>query len=194
MCQALARAACLLTPLFIAGCGLGEADDYAPLTITDNFRIIADGQAYRCAQLDPSTLKAVAADYHIRTIINLRGENDTNCWYQRERAAAQALGVTLVDIPLSAHRLPTRENLLRLYDTFKSADGPILIHCKGGADRTGAVAALWRMTVRGESRDTAARELSLFSGHFTQVSPEMDQLVRLYRPDRHWIEAEYPSP
>jgi protein tyrosine/serine phosphatase len=184
----------LIAGLLIPGCGLGEADDYAPLTVTDNFRVIEDGQAYRSAQLDASTLRLVVRQYGIRTVINLRGENAVAVWYQRERATAEELKLKLVDIPLSAHRLPSRANLLQLYDTFKAADGPILIHCSAGSDRTGAAAAIWRMVVRGEPRAAAVRELSLLNGHFAQACPEMDQLVRIFQPSRDWIMNEYPGP
>ena len=184
----------LIAGLLISGCGLGEADDYAPLTVADNFRVIEDGQAYRSAQLDPSTLRLVAQQYGIRTVINLRGENAVAVWYQRERATADELKLKLVDIPLSAHRLPSRANLLQLYDALKAADGPILIHCAAVADRAGAAAAIWRMVVRGEPREAAVRELSLFNGHLAQACPEMDQLVRIFQPSREWIENQYPGP
>jgi protein tyrosine/serine phosphatase len=178
----------------LSGCGLGELDDYAPLTLTDNFRVIEPGRAYRSAQLDAESLKLVVREYGIRTIINLRGENPTHLWYQRERAAADELGVAHVDVRMSAHALPPRETLLLLYDTFCSAEHPVLIHCKAGADRSGAGAAIWRMVVNGESRAAAARELSPLYGHFASETPEMDQLVAMFEPSRAWIETDYPVP
>ncbi len=189
-CQRLPVIACLL----LGACGLGEVDDFAPLTLTDNFRVIEPGQAYRSAQLDAESFRLVIELYGIRTIINLRGENETNVWYQRERAVAEETGVAHIDIRLSAHALPSRENLLLLYDTCKTAEHPILIHCKSGADRTGAAAAIWRMVVRGDPRYVAKRELSPLYGHFEAATPEMDQLVAIFQPDRAWIENEYPEP
>jgi len=177
----------------LAGCGLGELDDYPPLTVWDNFRIIADGQAYRSAQLDSTTLELVIEQYGIRTIINLRGEDDDALWYKRERTVAAEHGVTLVDIPMSAGRLPPRASLLRLYDTYRSAEYPILIHCKGGADRTGAAAAIWRMVMQGAPREIAALELSPLYGHFAAAQPAMDRLVQIFEPRREWIETEYPA-
>jgi protein tyrosine/serine phosphatase len=178
----------------ITGCGLGAMDGYAPLTLTDNFRIIEEGRAYRSAQLDTESLKLVVAERGIRTVINLRGANPGTPWYDREKATAAELGIALVDVRMSAHALPSREVLLQLYDALTTAEEPILIHCQAGADRSGAAAAIWRMTVRGDARDAALHELSPAYGHFRADTPEMDQLVEMYEPRREWIEATYPAP
>lgn len=188
--QRLPLSACLL----LCACGMGELDDFPPLTILDNFHVIEDGQAYRSAQMDATSLRLVIGQYGIRTIVNLRGENEQYLWYQRERAVAEETGVELVNTPMSADSLPSRENLLLLYDTFTTAEHPILIHCQGGADRTGAAAAIWRMVVQGTAREAAALELSPLYGHFQARYPEMDRLVRIFQPDREWIDSDYPAP
>ena len=183
-----------LVAFLIAGCGLGDFDNFAPLTVFDNFRVVEEGEVYRSAQLDAESLNLVADTYGIRTVVNLRGENEGEAWYDNERAALEQAGVELVDIRFSASELPPREEVLLLYDTFLAAEYPILIHCQGGADRTGAAAAIWRMVVRGDPRETAALELSPLFGHFEVVHPEMDTLVRIFQPDREWIESQYPAP
>ena len=176
------------------GCGLGVYDDFAPLTPLDNFRVIEPGRAYRSAQLDGETLALLIGVFDIRTVINLRGENASDPWYQSEKAALDAAGVELVDVRMSAHSLPACEELLRLYDTFLAAEEPILIHCQAGADRTGAAAAIWRMVMLGDDRDHAARELSICFGHLEVITPAMDELVRIFEPDRTWIREEYCGP
>lgn len=183
----------LLAYAALVGCGIGVYDNYAPLTVFDNFRVIEEGVAYRSAQLDAASLALVFDRYGIRTVINLRGENDDEPWYRNERAAAEAAGVTHVDVRMSANALPSRAELLKLYDAFQTAEYPILIHCHGGADRTGAASAIWRRTVRGDSRQQALEELSPRYGHFEAVHPAMDELVRIFEPDRGWIENAYPG-
>ena len=133
-------------------------------------------------------------DYGIRTVVNLRGEDPNADWHQSESAICAELGVELVNIRMSASELPSRETLLLLYDTFQTADYPILIHCKAGADRTGAASAIWRMVILGDDNAAAAAELAPCYGHMIGVNPEMDELVRIFLPDREWIENEYPSP
>jgi len=124
-------------------------------------------------------------------VVNLRGANPQAEWYQQERAACAAAGVKMVDVRLHANAMPERDDLLLLFDTFKSAEGPLLMHCAGGADRTGAGAAIWRMTVRGEPAAVAARELSIRYGHIRAATPESDRLVEIFRPERGWIERDY---
>jgi protein tyrosine/serine phosphatase len=38
-------------------------------------------------------------------------------------------------------------------------DGPVLLHCMHGADRTGVVSALYRMSLQGWSKDAARQEM-----------------------------------
>lgn len=189
--RSFAIAAGVVAAVVHFGCGLGELDNYAPLTVFDNFRVIDDPRAFRSAQLDSASLKLAFDTYAIRTVVNLRGENEDALWYRNERAASEGAGVALVDIRMSAGQLPSREALLLLYDTFQTAEHPILIHCQSGADRTGAAAAIWRMVVRGEPRQAAQQELSPLYGHFPARYPAMDELVRIFQPDREWIANDY---
>jgi protein tyrosine/serine phosphatase len=181
----------LLVPV---GCGLGFDDGFAPLTPTDNFRVLEPGRAYRSGQVDADTMELLVNVFGIRTVINLRGENVGEPWYDNEKAVLDANEVELVDVRMSAHALPPRAELLKLYDAFLSVEEPILIHCSAGADRTGAASALWRMVVLGHEREDAAGELCVCYGHFEAFTPEMDELVRIFQPDRTWIEQQYPVP
>ena len=62
-----------------------------------------------------------------------------------------------------------------------------MIHCESGCDRTGAVAALFRLDVLKQDRATAARELSSDYGHLRGQKPCMDTLIERYEPTPEWI-------
>lgn len=169
------------------------AEIYSPLSPFDNFHPIVEGRAYRSAQVTPATLIYMAESHCIRTVINLRGENSWQPWYQLEKAACEALGLKMIDVRMGNSGLPEPATLLALFDALKEAEEPILLHCKSGADRTGMAAALWRMTALGENAADAKRELSLTYGHFTIAKPAMSLMVEMFVPDRKWIRKDFPK-
>ena len=99
----------------------------------------------------------------------------------------------MIDVRMTAYELPDAKTLTALYDAIKSAQEPVLFHCKSGADRTSLASAVWRMMTLGETRAEAAQELSIAYGHFRAATPAMDQLVEMFVPDRKWIRKEYPK-
>jgi protein tyrosine/serine phosphatase len=153
--------------------------------------VIAEGMAYRSAQPDENLLRDVIARFGIRTVINLRGQHPDEIWWQVEQQVCDDLGVELINIPMSAYHLPAPPVLLALYEALTGAEHPIWIHCMAGADRTGAAAAIWCMSVLDQSREEAAQQLSFAYGHIAAVTPAMDYLVAIFQPDPDWILQEY---
>lgn len=187
------RRAFLGLPLFfVLGCGRFHALDVGLMTPLDNFHTVEPGRLYRSAQLGQVTLARVIKDHDIRTVVNLRGANAGSSWYDNEKACCEAHGAKLVNIPMESERMPSRDALLDLYDTFENGEYPMLVHCKAGSDRTGAAVAIWRMMVRGESKQAAGRELSAAYGHSRTMYPAWDRLLGMFQPNREWIEREYP--
>ena len=68
----------LLIALASAGAYLGS------LQLTGNFNAVVPGEIYRSAQLTPDQLSGYIGAYNIKTIINLRGENIGEPWYDAE--------------------------------------------------------------------------------------------------------------
>ncbi len=156
-----------------------------------NLYAVAEGRAYRSRQPDVGLIDHAVETLGVRTVINLRGENTGKPWYDTEAGRLDELGVALVNVRMSANHPPSPEVLLALYDAFVSAEEPILIHCQAGADRAGAAAAIWRMTVARESRQDALTELDCRYGHFREQTPAMDWLAEIFVPDRDWVATQY---
>lgn len=156
---------------------------------TNNFHILEPGRAYRSGQ--PVNLAHLIETYQIRTVFNLRGEAPGEWWWENERRTCERMDVEWVNIRMSAYRLPEPAVLLRLYDALTAAQHPILIHCEGGSNRTGAVSALWRL-MQGEARERAMDELSERYFHNKRLYPAMDRLVEIFVPEREWVVEEYP--
>src|SRR5439155_3445074 len=108
-------------------------------------------------------------------------------WYEAEARVCREHGVRLVDRSMSASALPNPEVLDGILGDLKSTSYPLLIHCNAGADRTGAVAALYRISVLGETRTSAMQELSPDFLHYRTFAPCMDTLVEAYEPSNDWL-------
>jgi len=131
----------------------------------DNFHTVTPGEAYRSAQFDGEKLTYYIRRYNIRSILNLRGANPDSVWYREELRVSAANRINHYDVTLTSTKEPTRNDVKRLIEIFKSAPKPILIHCQSGADRTGVVAAMWKVIVDHESKSEAEKQLSIFYGH-----------------------------
>ena len=136
------------------------------LAATNNFHSVVAGQLYRSSQMSRNALTVAIADYGIKTIVNLRGENGAIGWYRAETNVAAHFGVKHFDFGLSAGREVTDEQIEEILAVIRASPKPVLIHCQAGADRTGLVSALYLYNVEGQAADAAGRALSVRYGHF----------------------------
>jgi protein tyrosine/serine phosphatase len=136
------------------------------LRLSGNFHVVDQGAVYRSGQLSGSQFSARIRENGIRTIIDLRGNNAGSPWYDDEVRASDAAGVRHVDFPISASRQLTDQQISRLAGLLTSSPRPILIHCEGGADRTGLASALYKLVVDESPPSEAAAQLSFRYGHF----------------------------
>ena len=113
----------------------------------------------RTNQPSPRQLKGWA-DRGIKTVINLRGERDES-YYWLEKAACQALGITLIDAPLDSRDVPEPYRIHRAITLFQTIEYPVLIHCKSGADRAGIMSVLYLHFRQGLPIREALAQLSL---------------------------------
>ncbi len=148
-----------------------------------NFHTVTPGEAYRSAQLDKEQLKYYTDKYKIKSILNLRGKEPDSAWYKDELDVSTARCITHYDIALSALSEPTDKDIEEILQIFKTAPRPILIHCLGGADRSGLAAAIWKRVVDKEPKAVASHQLSLLRGHLpfgkTRV---MDRYFEKFEP------------
>jgi hypothetical protein len=108
-----------------------------------NFHWVLPGEAARAMQAWAGGLEPFLKRRGIRAIINLRGRNDDLGWWQKETAIATDAGIAHLDAMLDSRKLPTREMLVRLIESFNTAPRPFLLKCSGGQDRTSFAAALY---------------------------------------------------
>ncbi len=170
---------CLFLTAIVLGGYLGF------LRLSGNFHTVIPGELYRSAQPSAAQLKDYVARYGIRTVINLRGASQDDAWYREEIATARALGVDHVDFAMSASSIVTADAIDRLTDIMRTAQKPILIHCKAGADRSGIASAIYSYAIAGKDEDTAERQISLYFGHIG-----IPYLSATYAMDDSWERFE----
>ena len=147
---------------------------------------------YRCQQLRPEVFKKYLKRYNIKTVITLRGKSSKKhqSWWDIEEKLVTEAGATFIMLPMSAIRLSSKEELTALLDLFDTVEKPILIHCIGGADRTGEAAALWVLDQQKKSTDQALQQLSIQYGHRKYKNSAKDFLIKIWQ-GREWLKNSY---
>ncbi len=172
----------IVAPVFLLFISIGSYFLY--IEEQGNFRPITDGEAYRSAQMDRDELEYYINNYHLRSILNLRGKNPDMDWYIEEVKVSSEHGIMHYDMALSASRGLTSKEVQGLKEIFNSAPRPILIHCKSGADRSGLVSAMWKVIVDKRPKAEAKKQLSILFGHIPIGSTSaMDQFFERWRPE-----------
>lgn len=139
---------------------------------------------YRGAQPRSGGLERLAA-LGIRTIINLRGADERA---RIEAMDARRLGLRYHNIPFRGHSRPTDAQIARVLAIIGDPESqPVLVHCKRGADRTGTMMAIYRMTHDGWTSGEARAEANRRGMRWTQV--EMKDYITDYYRERIAPEA-----
>lgn len=125
---------------------------------------------YRSAQLSPQRLKEVIQIKHIKTIINLRGAQPCEKWYLNELRLTKAMGVKYFDVPLPSYSLPSQKHLEKLVSLLLYAPQPILVHCLGGADRSGLASAVAMILEQNAPISKSQEQFSIWNFVFSDKS------------------------
>ena len=176
----------MLLPLPVAGSAGAPAVSPPPAAAErlkvdgiDRFARI-DTDVYRGASPTDDGLKALKRA-HIKTLVCLRDEVP----YSK---MAQELGFRIEHIPLSVFDTPSRETILRFLEIMTDPSAkPVFFHCQQGEDRTGVMAAVYRMQVQGWSEETALAEMKEFG--FSWQFSDLKKTLTSYRESTLKISA-----
>jgi protein tyrosine phosphatase (PTP) superfamily phosphohydrolase (DUF442 family) len=109
-----------------------------------------DAHVYRSAQPDEAGFAELAA-LGVTDILNLRDYHDDD-------GEAKGLPLKLHRVEMEAGSI-TAAQVLDALRVIRDAKGPVLIHCWHGSDRTGTVAAMYRIVFQNWSKEAALDEL-----------------------------------
>ncbi len=114
-----------------------------------------DARVYRGAQPTEQGFQYLAK-VGVKTVIDLR-ESDGRA--RKEEQMVTAAGMKYINVPMSGLTPPTPAEISRILDILENdTAGAVFVHCKRGADRTGAVIASYRIDHDGWDNSRALRE------------------------------------
>ncbi len=154
-----------------------------------NVHVVAPGVAIRSAEPSGQRLIEMKQRFGLRSVVNLRGKNDGQPWYEDEVRASRLLGLQHVDVALSAQHELSPAQVDAVLALIEQAPKPVLIHCNGGSDRTGLISAAW-LYAHGSTKDAADAQLALRYGHFPWLGSKSSAMDRSLEA----FEARGPHP
>ncbi|HPI89933.1 MAG TPA: tyrosine-protein phosphatase, partial [Spirochaetota bacterium] len=109
----------------------------------------------------------------IKTIVNLRTSNS-------DRGRADKYGIAGVHIPVNASSPRKEDFAVFLKIATDPARQPVFVHCRHGADRTGAAVALYRIYVQGWTKDEAIEEMTRGGYGFHALFSSLKDFIRKF--------------
>jgi protein tyrosine phosphatase (PTP) superfamily phosphohydrolase (DUF442 family) len=126
-----------------------------------------------------------------KTVVNFR------TWHNDDEAEAiRKLGLTPLNISLQADvrgsEPPTDAQLKEFFEiVLDPKNQPVYIHCAHGKDRTGTMAALYRMEVDGWTADEAIEEMRAFG--YNTIWQDLVDYVKKYKPGKYVPQRKSPE-
>lgn len=139
-----------------------------------------DTDVWRSNQPSPRQVKKLAQK-GIKTIVNLRGPSRWGS-YILEKEACEHYGVQFINHRMYSRRMPTFAEIQKTIAMFEAIEGPVLFHCKSGADRAGICSALYLLLVKKVSIEEALKQLSIRYGHIKHSNTgRLDYFLETYK-------------
>jgi tyrosine-protein phosphatase SIW14 len=146
------------------------------LTGIPNFHTV-NPQIFRGAQPTAAGFQQLAK-LGIKTVLDLR-EAGSRSW--EEKKIVEADGMRYVSVPMQGFRTPSADQIDKVLTIFNdSSAGPVFVHCRRGADRTGTVVACYRISHDGWENRRALEEARSLGMSWMQKA--LQSYVLQYKP------------
>ena len=140
---------------------------------------------YRSAKLDSSDVAQLQA-LGVKTVISLRS-------FHSDTQVLDGSGIRAVRIPINTWAIRDK-HVIETMRSIRAAEqqGPVLLHCLHGADRTGMMAAMYRMLYQGWPREKAIDELKNGGYGYHAVWKNIESYLRRVNVDQIRARIEAP--
>lgn len=151
-------------------------------------RTVTKGVLYRSGQLERFS-KSAFARRNIKTIVNMRERCEDPAAFDKEAEFCRQNGIRLANFGVGAV-IPGDVQIAEFLRIVKRNDGAILVHCAQGRNRTGVMAAAYRIILEGWSANKALDEMIEMGGEKEKKKLEEKQacLQRLEKDRAKWLE------
>ena len=133
-----------------------------------NLHRVSD-KVYRSAQPTREGMQNLK-DLGVKTVINLRS-------FASDRSEISGTGLNYEHITMKAWHPERKEVIKFLKIATAPKQGPVLVHCLHGADRTGAMCAIYRIAVEDWSKEDALREMTEGGYGFHEVFKKLPKWI-----------------
>lgn len=136
---------------------------------------------FRSNQPSPMVLRRLSCKAGIRTVISLRGINQSaSSLFEIEEC--RRLGLSLIAFKMSSRGAPKASRIVAFAELLQGIDYPVLLHCKSGADRAGFAAALYLLLSGEGTIEQARAQLSWRYLHFKGAKTgRLDAFLEAYQ-------------
>lgn len=167
----------LFSPIIVIGLYIGIMNLYG------NIRVQNKGKFIRSAQLSEKRFENLIKKHKVKTVINLRGTDDA----PHEKEICEKKGIFYVgDIEWDSDEIPSEESLNKMVNILETCEEPVYVHCLGGADRSGEIAAMYYTIREKYSIDKALKSLSILYGHMAWKRPAKRYFImKVWRYDNN---------
>ncbi|MCG3160539.1 MAG: hypothetical protein JMDDDDMK_01608 [Acidobacteria bacterium] len=150
----------------------------------DNFGKVTDFY-YRGAQPKGAEYNQLAA-VGVKTIIDLRDDAKDFA-----KTLAEQAGLKYINLPMSDKEYPAPDAASKFLALINNKENwPVYVHCAGGRHRTGAMTAVFRMTIQGWDITRAYQEMKDYDFYTRWGHKAMKKFVFDYYRDLNSKQAE----
>jgi len=142
-------------------------------------------RVYRGAQPTNAGFQSLAR-LGVKTVIDLRPPREHST--ASEARVVEAAGMHYINVPMGGFSTPLDAEVSKVLALLDAgAEGPVFVHCRRGADRTGTIVACYRIAHDRWENEQALKEAKSLGMRWTELG--MKHYVMNFSPERRLAQA-----